>query len=70
MKDVSKIATLAGLLLLVVALITLKNGLPDINLFSDTFLWILGGLLIWRLAGGGSCCRSKRGCTTTDQHST
>jgi hypothetical protein len=67
MKDVSKITTFVGLLLLVVALVTIKDGLPNIHLFSDTFFWILGGLLIWRLAGGGTCCRSKRGCATTTE---
>jgi len=69
MKDVSKITTLVGLVLLVVALVYLKDGIPNLNLFSDTFLWILGGLLIWRLAGGGMCCSSKRGCASTDRHS-
>ena len=62
MKNTSKITTLVALVLLVVALVMLKDGIPDVNLFSDTMLWILGGLLIWRFAGGGCC--SRRGCKT------
>ncbi|HLE56465.1 MAG TPA: hypothetical protein VJB15_05225 [Rhodothermia bacterium] len=64
MKNTSKITTLVALVLLVVALVMLKDGIPDVNLFSDTMLWILGGLLIWRFAGG-ACC-SKRGCKTSE----
>lgn len=66
MKDASKLTTLVALGLLVLALVSMKNGLPDINLMSDTVLLILGGLLIWRVAGGG-CCSAKRGCAKPEE---
>lgn len=66
MKNASKITTLIALLLLVVALVTLKDGIPDINLMSDTVFWVLGGILLWRVIGGG-CCSSKRGCAKPEQ---
>lgn len=65
MKDASKLTTLVALLLLVAALFTLKNGVPDINLMSDTLLWVLGGLLIWRVVGGGCCSRGR--CAATEE---
>lgn len=61
MKDGSRLTTLVALVLLVAAVVSLGNGLPDLDFVSDTFLWILGGLLIWRLAGG-ACCGVKRNC--------
>ncbi|HUF09097.1 MAG TPA: hypothetical protein VMO47_07250 [Rhodothermales bacterium] len=64
MRNTSKITTLVALVLLVVAIVMLKDGIPDVNVFSDTMLWILGGLLIWRFVGGGCC--SRRGCNTSE----
>jgi hypothetical protein len=61
MKDASRLTTFIALLLLVAALVTIKDGLPDFEIMSDTVLFILGGILIFRLMGG-RCCTAKRGC--------
>ena len=59
MNDASKITTFVALVLFVVAIISLKDGLPNFTLMSDTVLCFLGGLLIWRVVGSG--CWAKRG---------
>jgi len=63
--DKGRLTTLLGLVLLVVALVTIKDGLPNFQIMSDTVLWILGGILIWRLVGGGCC--GRRGCAPKEE---
>jgi len=63
--DKGRLTTLLGLVLLVVALITIKDGLPNFQIMSDTVLWILGGILIWRFAAGGCC--GRRACAPKEE---
>lgn len=56
--DGTRLTTLVALGVLVVAILSMQNGIPDVNLFSDTLLWVLAGLFIFHVSGG-KCCRSR-----------
>ncbi len=63
MKDRSRLVTFAALVALVVALSSIKSGLPSLVAIGDSLFWVLGAFLVFYLVRGGGCC-GRRGCAT------
>ena len=60
MKDISKIALLAGLVLLIVVLSRF-----DFDLGFNLPIWVAIGIVVWLILRKGSCC--KNFCQSDDE---
>ena len=61
MKDRSRLVTFAALVALVVAMTSLDDMLPSLELVGESVFWVLFGVLVFFLVRGG-CSRSARDC--------